>query len=185
MTTSEIDALKVIDTTLATLDQAARTRVLRWAWEKYGTGPHPDKRPPALNRDAHRKERKKGRAPKRPKVKGRPTIVRDLNLRPKGKKSFIDFASAKRPTDNQKKCTVAVYYLQHELGLEAINVNHVFTCFKNAGWRAPADLPGALFVIAHRKGWIDTSDMNNITLTTHGENLVEHDLPLKEREPKK
>jgi hypothetical protein len=45
-----------------------------------------------------------------------PKIVKELDLRPKGKTSFADFVKAKNPTSNHDKHAVAIYYLSHEAG---------------------------------------------------------------------
>lgn len=189
MTDSEIKALGVVDKELELLDPAARKRILRWAWDKYGAEEGSIEKSVKDKKDTRTVRRKGGavkkKARKGRKAKSRPTIVKDLNLRPKGKQSFIEFSTSKRPTNNQEKCAVAVYYLKHELNRDDIDVNKVYTCFKAANWRAPANLENALAVTAHRKGWLDTGDLGNITPTTHGENLVEHDLPRAAKGKKK
>lgn len=106
-----------------------------------------------------------------------PSLVRDLNLKPKGKDSFDKLAGQKKPTSNQHKCVVAVYYLRHEIGVPSITVDHVYTCFKHMQWRVPSSLGNTLAYVASVHGWLDTSNMADIKITTIGENLVEHDLP--------
>jgi hypothetical protein len=178
-TLTEIDALKVVDDALAQLeDQAARNRVLQWAWAKYSTqsAPTSEGQRPAGSRT----ERGARRSRKTKKVaKLSPSIVKDLNLRPEGMQRFADFASEKKPTTNQEKCVVAVYYLSHMLNVSGISIDHVFTCFKDVNWRVPSDLYTTLLTTAHRTGWLDTSDTNNIRATPRGENVIEYDLPKK------
>lgn len=190
---TEMEALQQVDTVLNELgDGKARERVLRWAWDKYSSEAMPDAgageadsgsyRQGATRKSAKRKavKRKPSRG-KGKKPKNTLSIVKDLNLKPKGKKSFREFADQKKPKSLQEKCTVAVYYLQHQHGgVQAITAAHVFTCFKHMPWRVPSDLPNTLAYIASQKGWLDTADMQNIRTTTHGENRVEHDLPKKE-----
>jgi hypothetical protein len=178
---SEIEAIQTFDTVLSGLDELTRMRVLSWAWQKYGTasGPKVQEKAPALY------IRKRGTAvnvngtKRKGTPKSRPSIIKDLNLRPNGKKDFPSFVAEKQPADNYEKCTVAVYYLNQELGLESVSIDHVFTCYKALGWRLPSSLHNSLALTSHRKGWLDTSDFKNIKLTTHGENFVEHDLPHK------
>ncbi len=184
---TDVDAIKAVDDILAQLDDAARQRVLVWAWGKHAAGA-----PPTA---ASRVRRKKGsRAPKQnqkgtskvvPKASQRPSIVKDLNLRPQGKKAFRSFAEQKAPSSVREKCTVAVYYLTSELELHAITVDHVYTCYKEVKWRVPVDLKNNLAQTAFHTGWIDSSDMNDIKITTRGENLVEQDLPTKTKEKAK
>ena len=179
---TELDALRTIDEALAGLeDGAMRDRVLRWACQKYAVGtPTPaigDQRV-IRNRRANAPQAKaKGRPRAKASSGTSPSIVRDLNLKPKGRDSFDQFAAKKKPGSNQHKCVVAVYYLRHELGLSSITSDHVYTCFKHMQWRVPASLANTMAYVASVHGWLDTRNMGDIKLTTIGENLVEHDLP--------
>ena len=120
--------------------------------------------------------------PKRRRRSGGPGLVKDLTLRPGGKKAFKDFAEEKQPKTHQQKQAVIVYWLRHELGMESgITADHVNTCYLDAGWVRPANLDNNLQVTAAQKGWLDTSDMDNITIGTRGEDVVQHDLPAKSK----
>jgi hypothetical protein len=180
---SEIEAIKTLDSVLSGLEDAPmRARVLKWALDKYGA--------PELFGEMQGQQDARGRPTRSPRAKAsrkpksaakvatRLSIVKDMSLTPKGKKSFKDFATEKAPTDNQEKCTVAAYYLTHELGLTGITIHHIFTCYKTAKWK-PADIYNVAMITASRKGWLDTSDMSDIKLTPHGEYLVESELPRK------
>jgi len=172
---SEINAIEAVDSVLAQLeDQDARERVLQWAWSKHSRQPLPI--PGEQLAEPSRKRRT--RAPRKKKTtKKSPSIVKDLDLRPEGKQGFSEFGGEKNPTTHLMKCTVAVYYLGRVLGVAGININHVFTCFRDANWRLPSDLQNTLWETASRHGWLDTTDMDNIALTTRGETMVEYDLP--------
>jgi hypothetical protein len=184
---SELDALRTLDDSLAALpDEAARARVLKWAWEKYAPS-HTKPMDAAAEEDTKTKKsrtRRKlrasasGGASAKPRTKQAPlSIVRDLNLRPKGKEDFATFAEKKAPKSNEQKCVVCVYYLANELGLTNISPSHVLTCFKAAKWRVPADLPNTLSLASFRHGWLDTGNQADIRVSTVGENLIDHDLP--------
>ena len=178
MAPTEIEAIQSVDSALSGLDPAARSRVLKWAWEKFST----EAASPAQNAANKPSGKKKQHASAKPKNKAsaaklRPSIVKDLNLVPKGKKDFRAFVAEKKPDDNYEKCTVAVYYLVQELAIKTVGIDHVFTCYKFVNWRQPSSFQNALALTAHRKGWLDTSDIKDIKLTAHGENLIEHDLP--------
>lgn len=177
---SEIDAIKIIDETLAKVDnQETRDRILNWAWDKYAS---PKSNPDVLiektikNNPKIPKKRKGGK-------KSNHTVsqVKDLNLKPDGKKSFKDFVQNKAPESISEKCAIAVYYLKNEIGLEEVTPNHVFTCFKNVNWRPPSDLYLSLAYTSSEKAWLDTSDMMNIQMTPNGDNTVEFDLPKKQK----
>lgn len=175
---SEIDAMKSVEDALEPLNDAEKKRVLDWACSRYlGTAATI----PPVSHDSQ-DQRGSGKKPKpskkKPKGKTIPKQIKNLNLKPKGKKSGLDFAVEKKPTNVLHKCVVAVYYLRDEIGLSAISVDHVFTFFKNASWKIPSDLVNTLQQ-AGTAGWLDTADSKNIIITPIGENLVEHDLPKK------
>jgi len=184
MQNSELDAMKMIDEALSTLpDPKVRDRVLRWAWDKYATMPHPDEPEDIVEQTKKKVPRKKReRTPGSGKRKKKsPSLVKDLDLRPKGKKSFLDFVTEKAPSTQAEQCVVAVYYLTHEAKISKVTDNHVYTCFKHAHWRLPYNLDDRLAWVSSQKGWLDTSTMSDIKLVPAGENLVEHDLPKKPR----
>lgn len=181
---NEIDALKTIDEALSGLeDPHAQNRVLSWAWNKFSSEPRPsadDISKPGMPRVGRKRSKKKpsnAKGRSRGKSKASLSMVRDLNLKPKGKKTLDEFVESKKPSSYYEKSTVATYYLKHELSLSAISANHIFTCFKHMKWRVPADLFNTLAYTASQYGWLDTSNGEDIKVTTMGENLVEHDLP--------
>ena len=105
------------------------------------------------------------------------SIVKDLDLRPKDNKHLRDFFAEKQPKKQIEQITTIVYYLSRILKLDGITPHHVYTCLKDVGKRVPNDLPQALRLVASRKGWVETSNADDIKITTSGENMVEHDLP--------
>lgn len=176
---NELDVMKIIDESLSQIeDDATKERILKWIWSKYSKEKPPTDEEVISPKKKHKKSTKKQK-PKSStnKQKSSLSIVKSLNLSPKGKKSCKEFVEEKQPKSDQEKCVVSVYHMQHNLELENIDVNHIFTCYKICKWRVPADLDNTLKVIASQKGWLDTSNGNDIKTTTHGENLVEHDLP--------
>jgi hypothetical protein len=185
---SEIEAIKNLDDTLSDLqDPATRDRVLQWAWDKFASKAKPQTPQIAVEQGGDNKKSKttKAKVAKKTKTSSKnksstPTLIKDLNLNASGKKSLKAFVEEKQPNDNQEKCTVAVYYLRHELELESISIDHIFTCYKNVGWRV-GNLYNIVRLTASRKGWLDTSNSNDIKTTPHGENLVELDLPKKSK----
>lgn len=115
----------------------------------------------------------------KPKKRAPLSIVKDLDLA-KGKngklKEFYEKYDAKT---NLERNLVFVYYMQHELEIEGITDNHVYTCYRNVNAKLPTALRQSLLDTAHRNGWLDTSDMNNIRVATAGMNYLEHDMPKK------
>lgn len=107
-------------------------------------------------------------------------IIGSLNLEPADKKSLRAFVAEKKPRSNQETNLVIVYYLEKVLGITGITPDHVYTCYKNINEPTPV-LVTSLRNTASAKGWINTSESNNILVTTLGENMVEHDLPAPEK----
>ena len=175
---SEINSMKSVEDALEPLDEAARKRVLDWACARYLGVQSTIAAVAQQPQDQSGSVKKAKTAKKKAKGKVLPKQIKDLNLKPPGKTSGQDFALEKKPSNVMHKCVVAVYYLRDELGLPAISVDHVFTFFKNATWKIPADLINTLQQ-AGTAGWLDTADSQNIIITPIGENLVEHDLPKK------
>jgi hypothetical protein len=159
------------------IDGATATEVLALVMDDAGTGTTTSRR---RSRPAKRAAAKPPAARSRkPKAKARqPGVVNDLNLRPKGKQSFVDFAGEKKPGGHFEKQAVILYWLRHTAGMSAgVTLDHVNTCYTAAGWRRPARFAANMSLTATRKRWIDTSDMSNIVLTTLGEDEVKHNLP--------
>lgn len=109
------------------------------------------------------------------------SIVKSLDLSEKdGKKSLRDFFKEKTPSVALEKNAVFVYYLQKEAKITGITTDHIYSCYKDVKERVPKALKQSLLDTSSKKGWIDTSSMNDIKITTSGENLVEQDLPTKD-----
>jgi hypothetical protein len=126
--------------------------------------------------DSDSEKQRKGTRPKKPPTY---SFVKDLDLRPQGKTSLRVFYENKKPSGPQQILTLVVYYLQHELEVKNISANHVYTALKELtelGVRVP-NIPSGVRNISNRKGWLDTSDLNNLRMTVPGDNFIEHDLP--------
>ncbi len=109
----------------------------------------------------------------------------DINLwKTDTKQGLRDFYNEKAPSSGYECNVVFVYYLQKNAGVEKINPNHIYTCYKEVVRAYPNALRQNLIDTKRDKGWISTSDINAITLTSKGENYVEHDLPAKETSKK-
>jgi hypothetical protein len=107
-------------------------------------------------------------------------MVKDLDLHPKGKPSFDEFVEDKKPSSNEDKYVVVVYYLKEILGTQSATIHQVGTVFRlMKTWKVPTDVANGLRVAAYRKGTLDTTNYEDIKLTPAGLNFVEHDLPPK------
>ena len=108
-----------------------------------------------------------------------PQIVSDLDLSGSGKmQSLRDFFAQYRTSSNFEKNLIFIYYLKNVRKLSDVGVDHVFTCYRNIpSQKVPGNLEQSLVDTRARKGWIDTKSLDDITLTVHGINHLEHDLP--------
>lgn len=129
--------------------------------------------PPKKNAKA--KVVKEGK-PTKPSKKESYEIVKDLVLIAEGDKpSLKTFYSQKKPKSNYERNVLFCYYLLKVKGIKPIGINHIYTCYKEVGQRLGSI--GVSLSETSRKGWLDTSDMNDIKLPLRGETFVEHDLP--------
>lgn len=104
-----------------------------------------------------------------------PSILTDINLSPDDKESLRSITSTLSISNAQEHNTVFVYYLERILGLSGITPDHIFTCYKHLGIKPPSNLRQSLFDTRSRKGWIDTTSINDIKITAEGINKVEYD----------
>ena len=155
--------------------------------------PPSTKVPPRASRSSSRRARTKapamesstanaGSKARRP-APAQPKIVKELDLRPKGKTSFSDFVNSKMPSNNHDKHAVAVYWLQNEAQLGKVTCDDVFTAWRDMGWKLPPDFMASLRLTASKKRFLDTSSSDNLRLLNTGVNRVEHDLPFQKKGP--
>lgn len=100
------------------------------------------------------------------------TLVTDLDLHPKGKTSLKDFLSTYKPKKGPETLLLVVHYLQKILSRTDIDVNAIYTCYRNIPLKVP-NIRQALSNIHTRNGWINTSDYSDLKLTVGGENHIE------------
>ena len=108
-----------------------------------------------------------------------PPVDQSLDIRPSDKTSLPDFADEKQPKNMQNQSIVIIYWLRHHANCDAIGISQIYTCYKQMGWKAPPNLRQQLHNISFKKNWLDTSDVENVSLTISGEQHVDHDLPLR------
>ncbi len=113
-----------------------------------------------------------------------PKIVADLNLRPTGgKESLEEFCKGlKIGKSSREKNLVYIYYMQKVLGIEKISMDHVYTCYKHVKEKCPGNLYQNLVDTKNKRGWIVTSNMDQLSVTVPGENYLEHEMQKKAEE---
>jgi hypothetical protein len=188
---SDVDALKEVNEALGKIDSEGQARVLNWMVTKYLGGPiqQPTRDPAIDGERSSPPNRESTQAPPtnpKPKSaknktgkKAKPVYkqLKDLNLKPAGKTSAVDFVEEKKPSNLLQKCVVALYYLVNTLELEAVTTDHIYTFYKFMQWPVPSDLVNTLQQTG-TKGWLDTANSSDIKITHMGDNLVEHELPI-------
>jgi hypothetical protein len=77
---------------------------------------------------------------KRPKKYRSPKVI-DLDLTTD--LSFANFAELKKPTNHHKRFLVVATWFKQYRGIDAITIDHVYTCYRAVGWpTAIADFDG-------------------------------------------
>ena len=120
---------------------------------------------------------KNGKRPRKPATRRGLAPAKDLDLRSSGKQAFKDFVTEKEPSTINERNLAAVYYLEQTLGLSNIGATQVLSAYRECSWREPGNLTQSIRDTAARKGWLDSSDGNNLSTTPSGRNLIIHDLP--------
>ncbi len=111
-------------------------------------------------------------------------FIKDLNLRPEDNKSLRDFFSEKKPSSQQDELVVVLYYLHRILEIDNITANHVYTGLKDLsefGVRVPKDILQVMRNASNRRGFVDSSNHEELKMATPGDNYVEHDLPTNKK----
>lgn len=104
-------------------------------------------------------------------------INKDLNLSPKDKLSLKAFVENKQPKSNIEFNVVAIYYLEKILKKTDINIDDIYTCYKNVNKKVPSALKQSLTDTSSSKyGYIAVSN-NCFSIPVAGENYVEFELP--------
>lgn len=101
-------------------------------------------------------------------------IIKNLDLNQPS--SLRDFYQKKKTSSAQEKNAVFVYYLAKIANIKNINLNHIYSCYKEVGEKMPGALKQSLADTSSKKGWIDTASMSDIKITIKGEGLVEREL---------
>jgi hypothetical protein len=101
--------------------------------------------------------------------------VGDIDFVPNGKDSLKTLFAAKIPSSDLDKIIVIAYFLQHILTLQKFGVNHILTAFKHVGKPVPTDLRQTLRNMK-KKAWVGFNELDDIRLTTVGDNRFVHEL---------
>ncbi|MGW6200754.1 hypothetical protein ACWF0M_31725 [Kribbella sp. NPDC055110] len=101
----------------------------------------------------------------------------NLNFAPEGKQSLDEFIVEKEPTTNHEKCLLAVYYLCDVMDRKICNTNDVLAVFLHADWDKPSHPDTTLQATKSVHHWIETSDMEKITVQWAGTKYISDKMP--------
>ena len=93
--------------------------------------------------------------------------------------SFGSYVLEKAPESNFEFNAVTVHYLAEKKKIDAITIDHIYTCYDLVNRPIPEAFVQSLRDTKKKKGYINIDDWNSIKLATKGKNLVVHDLPKK------
>ena len=103
-----------------------------------------------------------------------------MNLRPDGKDSLKDFASKYDISSTPKQIILIIHYLKNILSESQVGGNQIYTGLDSLGVRIPESLKQIIINTKGRSyGWLDYDNVDDISLSQKGKNVVKHDLPKK------
>lgn len=191
MDDKELDAIIKCHTALKDLSNDSKKRIFRYLYDRYNIDDMEDlirrdqdqndigekAQDESGNQDNSKSKRKSTNKSRRTSSGNGESysLISDLNLIPNGMESLKDFYSKYKVSNNFEKNIVILYYLKNILGIENVGIDHIYTCYKHLSIRIPI-LGQSLRDTKSRKGWIDTSNSDDLKVTVAGENYIEHEI---------
>lgn len=106
------------------------------------------------------------------------SLISSMNLVSNGSESLKDFYGKYDAKNNFDHNILILYYLKRVIKESNIGPNHIYTCYKHLGIKVP-NIAQSLRDTKSRKGWIDTSETEDLKVTVAGENYIEHEITTK------
>ncbi len=195
MIDKELEAIYKCHEYLQDLNNDARMRVFKYLLDRYGlvnfeTNQQPNfetksisPEPEPVISEVIKVENKVANTSKasNPIKKVKPTsnqsysLVTSLNLVSKAKMPLKEYFSQFETKSNFDNNIVILTYLKNELKEENVSVNHIYTCYKHLNIKIPS-IKQSLFDTKNRKGWIETSNIDDLSITVSGENYIDHEI---------
>ena len=113
-------------------------------------------------------------SPKRRPAPKAPKFLSDLDLT-KASTQLNEFVAEKKPDGDMDRYAVIGFWFKHQLGIEEITIDHVFTAYKSLGWQAQLpDNPSQTFRnLKSNKNWFDGgAKRGSYKINWNGENAV-------------
>ena len=117
-----------------------------------------------------RRRRRKPSANKAPKEGGsgissyKPALVGDLDT-----KDIKTFLGDYEPKNHYDKIVLFTLYLEKK-GISRVSFDQIYTCYRDAQIKTPVAFSQAFIDLRGKKGFIEFSDMTDVTLTERGRN---------------
>jgi len=100
-------------------------------------------------------------------------LVGDIDFVPAEKTPLKQLFADKGPRSDMDQTLVLCHFLQHTVGCPKFGPGHILSGFKHVGKPVPKDLKTTIRNMK-KKAWLNFADIEDIRLTTEGENRVEH-----------
>lgn len=143
--------------------------------EEVQPAPEPEKSNPKTTK--LKKSPSNGASVSKARPKKAPEFLKNLDLSgPGDSPSLKVFFSSYEHKTNYERNLIFVHYLKEILGIEKVNLDHVFTCYRNVGQKIPKALEQSLRDTSKDKGWVDIDDLEDIKVPVAGFNHLTHDM---------
>jgi len=97
----------------------------------------------------------------------------EMNMSPPGQTSWQAFATEKGPQSHHDKYLVAAVWLSQVQKLESFNSDHIFTCYKSAGWTFDVADPALVLRHLKREGFLVPAGRGKFATNHLGVSAVE------------
>lgn len=101
-----------------------------------------------------------------------PKVLNELNLQG-GSTPFKEFCAQKNPVADSKKYLVILSWLKESLGIESIDADHIYTCFRSMGWNPPKDVGGPLRALKKGGYVMSGKERGSYAITHIGQGVVD------------
>lgn len=98
-----------------------------------------------------------------------PTYLSDVDLTA-GEVPFKQFAAQKAPKKNSKRYLVVAAWFKEYGGRATVNINHIYTCFRTAGWGTNIADWDMIFRSLVKQDWMRRVEPGEYAITPLGEN---------------
>ena len=103
-------------------------------------------------------------------------VLKNLNFRPDGKTSLLDFSEYYNIKSNPDRIAVIIQYLKEILNIETISGDHIYSGFWELKCKMPEAFYQGLINAKNRSKYIEFIEITNIELSVQGSNHIRFDI---------